>query len=214
MLANGFRYVVRGAAGAIAAALIFAALAVPTAKAATVAEFLANPAAVMAQYPNGGAELTALIRDVAIANPQALATVTALLSAGSGDQQAAVGAGLGQAYNSVLSSDPVYAQQIAAAVGASSSTSAKTSYSGATGNVATASTGPGAGAGGGAGGGGGGSGGTAGGSSGSGSPSGGSNSGAPATTGQAPTQTSGNTFTGGGGGGTGGVGSSGSVSPR
>ncbi|MDP2296011.1 MAG: hypothetical protein Q8M24_11190 [Pseudolabrys sp.] len=211
MFAKGFRYLVRAAAGAVAAGLMFASLATTQTQAATVAEFLANPTQVMAQYPNGGPELTALIRDVATSNPQALATLTSLLSAGNVQQQASVGAGLGQAYLIVLNTNQAYAAQIAAAVGASGSDSAKTAYSGATGNVATASTGPGAGAGGGGGGAGGGSGGTAGGGSGSGAPSGGSNSGSTGTTGQSSTQTSGNTFTGGGGGS---PGSSGSVSAR
>ncbi len=211
MFAKGFRSLVRATASVIAAGLMFTSLATTQSQAATVAEFLANPTQVMAQYPNGGAELTALIRDVAVANPQALATLTALLSSGSAEQQASVGSGLGQAYNTLVSTNPAYAAQIAAAVGASSSNSAKTSYSSTTGNTTTASTGPGAAGGGG--GGGGGSGGTAGGT-GSGTPSGGSNSGSSGTTGQGSTQTSGNTFTGGGSSGTGGVTSSGSVSAR
>lgn len=195
MFAKGFRYLVRAAAGAVTAGLMFTSLATTQTQAATVAEFLANPTQVMAQYPNGGADLVSLIRDVATSNPQALATLTSLLSAGNADQQGAVGAGLGQAYNIVLNTNQAYAAQIAAAVGASGSDNAKTAYAGATGNVATASTGPGAGASGA----GGGSGGTAGGSAGSGAPSGGSNSGSSGTTGQSNTQTSGNTFTGGGG---------------
>lgn len=206
MFATGFRYLVRAAAGAVVAGLMFTTLAATGAQAATVDEFLANPAQVMAQYPNGGAELISLIRDVATSHPEALATITGLLSSGTADQQGAVGSGLGQAYKIVLNTDQAYAAQIAAAVGGSNSDSAKTAYSGATGNVSIASTG------GGAAGGGGGSGGTAGGS-GSGTPTGGSNSGSSGTTGQGSTQTSGNTFTGGGGGVSGST-STGSVSPR
>lgn len=209
MFATGFRYLVRATAGALAAGLMFATLVTTPAKAATVAEFIANPTQVMAQYPNGGAELIALIRDVATSRPDALATLTALLSSGSAEQQAAVGSGLGQAYKIVVNSDQAYASQIAAAVGASSSDSAKTAYSGATGNVSTASTGPGAGGGSGSGG----SGGTAGGSTGSGAPSGGSNSGS-STTGQGSSQTPTGTFTGGGGGASGASSSTGSVSAR
>lgn len=209
MLATGFKYLARAVGGAVVAGLMFTSLAATGAQAATVDEFLANPAQVMAQYPNGGAELISLIRDVAISHPEALATITSLLSSGTVDQQAAVGSGLGQAYNIVLNTDQAYAAQIAAAVGGSNSDSAKTAYSGATGNVSIASTGGGAAGGGG---GGGGSGGTAGGS-GSGTPTGGSNSGSGGTTGQNSTQNSGNTFTGGGGG-VGGASSSGSVSAR
>jgi hypothetical protein len=214
MFATGFRFLVRTAAGAVAAGLMFIAFATTHAQAATVDEFLANPTAVMAQYPNGGAELISLIRDVATAHPEALSTLTGLLSSGGTDQQAAVGSGLGQAYKITLNNDQAYAAQIAAAVGGSSSDSAKTAYSGATGNVSIASTGGGAAGGGAGGGGGGGSGGTAGGSGFGGTPSGGSNSGSSGTTGQSPTQTSGATFTGGGGGVSGTTSTSNSVSPR
>lgn len=209
MFATGFRYLARVAAGAVLAGLMFTTLATTGAQAATVDEFLANPAQVMAQYPNGGAELISLIRDVATSHPEALATITSLLSSGNVDQQSAVGSGLGQAYKIVLNTDQAYAAQIAAAVAGSNSDSAKIAYSGATGNVSIASTGGGAAGGGGAGGG---SGGPAGGS-GSGIPTGGSNSGSGGTTGQNTTQNSGNTFTGGGGGVSGST-STGSVSPR
>ncbi len=210
MLASGFRHLVRVAACVAAAGFMFANLATAqTTPTSAVNQFLANPAQVMAQYPNGGAELISLIRDVAVSHPEALATLTSLLSAGNVAQQGAVGSGLGQAYNIVLNTNQAYAAQIAAAVGASGSDSAKIAFSGSTGNVSTAAVG----GGGGAGGGGGGSGGPAGGSGFSGPPSGGSNSGSGGTTGQGSTQNSGNTFTGGGGG-VGGASSSGSVSAR
>jgi hypothetical protein len=208
MLASGFRHLVRVAACVAAAGFMFANLATAqTTPTSAVNQFLANPAQVMAQYPNGGAELISLIRDVAVSHPEALATLTSLLSAGNAAQQGAVGSGLGQAYIIVLNTNQAYAAQIAAAVGASGSDSAKIAFSGSTGNVSTAAIGGGGGAGGG------GSGGPAGGSGFSGPPSGGSNSGSGGTTGQGSTQNSGNTFTGGGGG-VGGASSSGSVSAR
>lgn len=210
MFATAFSYLARATAGAVLAGLMFTTLATTGAQAATVDEFLANPTQVMAQYPNGGAELISLIRDVATSHPEALATITSLLSSGSVDQQSAVGSGLGQAYKIVLNTDQAYAAQIAAAVGGSSSDNAKTAYSGATGNVSIASTGGGAAGGGGSGGG---SGGPAGGTGFGGTPTGGSNSGSGGTTGQNSNQNSGNTFTGGGGG-VSGASSSGSVSRR
>ena len=209
MFATVSSYLSRAAAGAVVGAFMFTALGTTHVQAATVDEFLANPTQVMAQYPNGGADLISLIRDVATSHPEALSTLTGLLSSGTADQQAAVGSGMGQAYKIVLNTDQAYASQIAAAVGNSSSDSAKTAYSGATGNVAIGSAGAGAG--------GGGSGGTAGGSGSGGTPSGGANSGSGGTTGQSSTQNSGSNFTGGGGG-VGGASSSGSssgnVSPR
>jgi len=210
MFATVSSYLSRAAAGAVVGAFMFTALGTTHVQAATVDEFLANPTQVMAQYPNGGADLISLIRDVATSHPEALSTLTSLLSSGTADQQAAVGSGMGQAYKIVLNTDQAYAAQIAAAVGNSSSDSAKTAYSGATGNVAIGAAG---GAGAGAGGGGGGSGGTAGGSGSGGTPSGGANSGSGGTTGQSSTQNSGSNFTGGGGG-VSGASSSGNVSPR
>ncbi|MDI1346751.1 MAG: hypothetical protein PSV22_22045, partial [Pseudolabrys sp.] len=139
MFATAFNYLVRATAGAVLAGLMFTTLATTGAQAATVDEFLANPTQVMAQYPNGGAELISLIRDVATSHPEALATITSLLASGNADQQSAVGSGLGQAYKIVLNSDQAYAAQIAAAVGGSNSDNAKTAYSGATGTVSLAS---------------------------------------------------------------------------
>jgi hypothetical protein len=211
MLASGLRFIIRAAAGALVAAVLFSAISTNQAQAATVDQFLANPTAVMAQYPNGGADFISLVRDVATSHPEALATITALLSSGSADQQAAIGSGLGQAYTAMLTANPTYAASIQSAIGASSSSDAQTAYSGATGNVSTASTsGPGAG-----GGGGGGSGGPTGGSGSGGSgPSGGSNSGSGSTNGSGSSQTNSGTFTGGGGSVSGTTSSSGSVSPR
>src|SRR5664279_1651466 len=102
MFATAFNFLARATAGAVMAGLMFTTLATTGAQAATVDEFLANPTQVMAQYPNGGAELISLIRDVATSHPEALATITSLLSSGNADQQAAVGSGLGQAYKIVL----------------------------------------------------------------------------------------------------------------
>jgi hypothetical protein len=210
MLASGLRFIVRACAGALVATVLFSAISMNLAQAATVDEFLANPTAVMAQYPNGGADFISLVRDVATSHPEALATITALLSSGSPDQQAAIGSGLGQAYTAMLTANPTYAASIQAAIGASSSSDAQTAYAGATGNVSTASTsGPGAG------GGGGGSGGPTGGSGSGGSgPPGGSNSGSGSTNGSGSSQTNSGTFTGGGGSVNGSTNSTGSVSPR
>jgi hypothetical protein len=217
MLASGLRFIIRAAAGALVAAVLFSALSINQAQAATVDEFLANPTAVMAQYPNGGADFISLVRDVATSHPEALATITGLISSASADQQGAIGSGLGQAYTAMLTSNPTYAASIQSAIGASSSSDAQTAYSGATGNVSTAST-SGPGAGGAGGGGGGGSGGPAGGSGFGGTPSGGSNSGSGGTTnGSGSSQTTSGTFTGGGGSVTGTTTSSGtttSVSPH
>lgn len=209
MVASFTRHVVRAAAGVVMATLLFAS----PGQAQTAAQFAANPAQVLAQFPNGGPQLISLVRDAVTQNPGLLQTITSLMSGASSNQQAAIGSGLGQAAQiAVNNNNQAFANQIAAAVAASGSSDAQTAFSGATGSTQTAATGAGAGAGGG----GGGSGGPAGGSGGGfggGAPSGGANSGGGTTgSGAGSTQTSTATFTGGGGG-VGGA-SNTSVSPR
>lgn len=200
MLSSGRRCFMRGAALVFISASMFPGLAIAQTS-PTVAQFLANPTQVMAQFQAGGATFISLIRDVAVSNPSALQTIIGLVSGANPDQRAAIGSGLGQAYNIVIKTDQVYAAQIAAAA-VGSAAEVQTAYASATGNSSITSTG------GGGGDAGGGSGGTTGAGTGSGgAPSGGSNTGT-TTTSSTTTTTSTQTFTGGGGGTT----SSGSVS--
>lgn len=208
MIAPVIRRVVKAAAGVFVATALFSG----AVQAQTVAQFAANPAAVIAQFPNGGPQLISLVRDAVTQNPSLLQAVIAAMGGASADAQAAVGSGLGQAAQiAANNNNPALANQISAAVAASGVPNAQTAFSGATGNTQTAATGAGAGGGGG---GGGGSGGPAGGSGsgfGGGAPSGASNSGGTTTgSGGASTQTSSSTFTGGGGSSSSGS----SVSPR
>ncbi len=174
-------------------------------------QFIANPSQALQQYPNGGPQLISLIRDVALAHPESLQAIIALLANASSDQQMAIGSGLGQAAQMSAQNNPAFANQIQTALTASGFQNAITAFSGVTGNVSIGSTSPGGG-----GGGGGGVGGPTG--QGSGGPSGGSNSGTGQTFGSSNFQTSStNSFTGGGsgaGGGTNSGGSSGSTSPH
>jgi len=140
---------------AIIAALAAAPVRAQTATDQAVNQFLSNPTQAMQNYPSGGAQFISLIRDVAVSHPEALATIMNLLSSANGDQQAAIGSGLGQAAQIVVKTNQAYASQIQQAIANSNSDSAKTSFASVTGNTTIASTG-GAGAGGGGGGGGGG----------------------------------------------------------
>jgi hypothetical protein len=172
----------------------------------TVAQFLANPAQLLQQHSNGGAQLISAIRDLALADPATLSVIVNLLSSATADQAAAIGSGLGQAAQASIRTNPNYANEIQQAIAASGNQVAQNSFAGATGNVATGASG----AGGAGGGGGGGVGGPTGNT---GFAFGGSNSGGGVGgTGQS-FQTSQQTFTGGGGTGTGGATNS-SVSPR
>lgn len=176
-----------------------------------VDKFLADPAKAFQNYPNGGALLISLIRDVAVAHPEALNSIIAQLKTANVDQQSAIGSGLGQAAQIVAKSNPTYANQIQQAVAAAGSDATLTSFASVTGNVNIAATGGGgAGGGGGTGGGGGvgggggtgGGGGVGGGNIGGGLPTGGSFTGGSGTPGGFNVSNSSTSlFTGGGTGG-------------
>jgi hypothetical protein len=155
MLRIGYRQIFQLATGVVAAVVMFASAAVAqTSTNQVISQFLANPAQVLQQYPNGGAQLISLIRDVAVAHPEALQTITGLLSGAAADQQLAIGSGLGQAAQIVVRTNQAYANQIQQAIAASTSEDAKTAFAGVTGNTTIAATGGGGGGGGGGAGGG------------------------------------------------------------
>ena len=161
------RQFLRLTTAAIAAAFVFPSLAM--AQQSAVDKFLADPAKALQNFPNGGAQLISLIRDVAVAHPEALNSITALLKTANSDQQSAIGSGLGQAAQIVAKTNPTYANQIQQAVASAGSDAATTSFASVTGNVNIAATGGGGGGGGGgAGGGTGGNGGVGGGTPGGG----------------------------------------------
>jgi hypothetical protein len=166
MLSSVLCYFLRAATGAAIACCIFAGPAgAQTRQDQAIAQFLANPSQVLQQYPNGGPRLISLIRDVAVAHPDALQTIVGLLNGANADQQSAIGSALGQAANIVVKTNQAYANQIQQAVAKSGSDDANTSFAAVTGNVNIGSVGGGGGGGGG-------------GSLGFGLPTGGSNTGA------------------------------------
>lgn len=184
----------------LATAVVVMALVFPSLARAQspVDQFIANPAQALQNYPNGGAQLISLIRDVAVGHPEALNAIIALLANANANQQSAIGSGLGQAAQIVVSTNPDYANQIQQAVAAAGSENASTAFASVTGNVNIAATGPGGG-----GGGTGGGGGVGGGGLGGGTPTGGSNTGGGGTTGGGSNFANNgtNSFTGGGTGG-------------
>ena len=191
----GRRQFLRLTTAVVATALVFPSLA--RAQSSAVDQFIANPAQALQNYPDGGAQLISLIRDVAVAHPEALNAIIALLANANASQQSAIGSGLGQAAQIVVSNNPDYANQIQQAVAAAGSENASTAFASVTGNVNIAATGPGGG-----GGGTGGGGGVGGGGLGGGTPTGGSNTGGGTTGGGSNFANNGtNFFTGGGTGG-------------
>jgi hypothetical protein len=100
-----------------------------------VSQFLANPSAILADHPNGGARLVSRIRDLALSDPATLAAIIALLANANDAQQSAIGSGLGQAAQALASTNPTLANQIQTALAGSGSKLAIASYSATTGNV-------------------------------------------------------------------------------
>jgi hypothetical protein len=95
----------------------------------TVQQFLADPSALLTQFPNGGAQMIAEIRDFAASSPEALAAIVNLLSTASADQATAIGTGLGQAALIVVKNNQAYATQIQTAVVATHNISAVVAFS-------------------------------------------------------------------------------------
>jgi hypothetical protein len=118
--------------------------------ATTIQQFLANPAAWLAQYPSsGGADLTKAVRDLAASDPQTLNALIGLLASATPDQASAIGTGLGQAAEMAINSDPAYATQIQTAVVGARSNPALVAFSAVVGgDIKLAAASPGVGAGG------------------------------------------------------------------
>ena len=127
-----------------------------------ISQFEANPAAALAQYSNGGAELVSFIRDLMLTDPATLNGIIGLIPTASPAQQSAIGTGLGQAAQSLVRTNPAVAnliQQSLIACGSgipqpgrrSPCENAVLAYAGVTGNSAITAAGGGGGAGAGAG---------------------------------------------------------------
>ncbi|RXT47707.1 hypothetical protein B5V03_15660 [Bradyrhizobium betae] len=98
--------------------------------AATVNNFVANPSSIL-----GAADLAQTVRDLVASDSSTLSPVLALLQGASGDQQGAIGSGLGQAASVLcLQTDPNFAAEIQDRVNNSQSAPAKTAYAAITGD--------------------------------------------------------------------------------
>jgi hypothetical protein len=84
-----------------------------------VQAFLANPAQLLQQNPDGGPTLISRIRDPAASDPATLWVIIRLLASGTANQKSAIGAGLGQAAQMCVRTDQVDAAEIQRQVGAS-----------------------------------------------------------------------------------------------
>ena len=118
---------------------------------AAVQQFLANPGALLTQFPAGGPELTKQIRDLAASSPTTLSALIGLLSTASPAQASAIGTGLGQVAELAVNSDPAYATEIQTAIVSANVDSAVVAFSAVVGGdikLAAASGGGGGGGGG------------------------------------------------------------------
>jgi hypothetical protein len=128
--------------------------------------FLADPGAILRANPNGGGKLVSTVRDLLMSDQGAmgrackaankptepnciLSALIALLSGASAEQQSAIGSGMGQAAQTLTSTNPIFANQIQTALAASGSDVAIASFATTTGNVAIGANGGGGGGGGG-----------------------------------------------------------------
>jgi hypothetical protein len=146
----------------------------PPSRADIVAKLQANPAQIFLDASGNTLTVAALIsavRDLAVADKNALKPIVEALKLASTEEKSAIGTGLGQAAQALLKTDPPFAAEIQQALAASGDSAAILAFAAVTGNVPIGATGGGAGGAGGAGssaGGGGASGGGGGGGTGSG----------------------------------------------
>lgn len=77
-----------------------------------IQEFIGNPSALLTQYPNGGAEMVARVRDLAASDQSVLSVLIGLLSRANTQQAAAIGNALAQVALLAVKADPSYANEI------------------------------------------------------------------------------------------------------
>jgi hypothetical protein len=82
----------------------------------TSQQFQANPAQVLANFPNGGPASISLIRQLAIADQADLPLIIGLLANADPDQASAIGTGLGQAALASVATNQAYANAIQTAL--------------------------------------------------------------------------------------------------
>lgn len=95
----------------------------------TIQQFLANPSALLEQYPSGGPAMIKAVEDLAGSDPGTLAALIGLLSQANTDQAAAIGDALGQIALNAVNTDPDFANQIQTMVVQSNNISAEVAFS-------------------------------------------------------------------------------------
>lgn len=78
----------------------------------TIQQFLANPAGLLSQFPNGGPLMITKVRDLAASDPATVDALMALLKSASPDQASAIGTALGQVALMAVSTDQGFATDL------------------------------------------------------------------------------------------------------
>ena len=111
MSARSLRSAFRVAAVAVAASLLSVS-AGSAQQLLTPQQFQADPGQVLMSNGDGGAQLTSIIRQLAVADPKDLPLIITLLKTANQMQAAAIGSGLGQAALALVRTNQPYAAQI------------------------------------------------------------------------------------------------------
>lgn len=119
--------------------------------AGTVQQFLANPGTLLTQYPKGGGQMIARVKDFAASDPATVNAILGLLKTANPDQATAIGTGLGQVALMAVAKDQAFATDLQTKVAQSGNVTAITAFSAVVGGdiKLAAATGPGGGGGGG-----------------------------------------------------------------
>jgi hypothetical protein len=110
-----------------------------------MSEFKNTPAQLLLQFPTGGGQMIARIRDLIASDPDTLKALLALLPSANKDQKAAMGAALAQAARLYLRVDQAVANQIQQAVATSNDPDLILAYTAAAGEQPIGGVGGGAG---------------------------------------------------------------------
>jgi hypothetical protein len=126
----------------------------PPSRADIIAKLQTNPAQIFLDASGNTLTVAALIsavRDLTVADKNALKPIVEALKLASTEEKSAIGTGLGQAAQALLKTDPPFAAEIQQALAASGDPAAILAFAAVTGNVPIGATGGGAGGAGGAG---------------------------------------------------------------
>lgn len=93
-----------------------------------IQQFLANPSALLTQYPNGGADMIKAVQDLAGSDPATLNALVGLLSNSNPEQATAIGTALGNIAKAAVNTDQGYATQIQVAIALSNNDTALAAF--------------------------------------------------------------------------------------